>query len=131
SMLKSRNQYPNGRRRNSTPRPDPLKTDLIARLSRAEGQLRGIQRMIDQGVYCIDVLQQVSAVRRALDRLALILLRDHLATCVTAAVHRDKPEDKINELIGAIDRFLAEATAMETIERFKIRGMQWPNCAKT
>jgi DNA-binding FrmR family transcriptional regulator len=63
--------------------------------------------MIDDDAYCIDVLQQVSAVRRALDKLALILLRDHLETCVTDAIAERKPEEKINELIGAIDRFLA------------------------
>jgi DNA-binding FrmR family transcriptional regulator len=94
-------------RHKGTPRHDSLNADLQMRLSRAEGQLRGLHKMIGDGAYCIDVLQQVSAVRRALDRLALILIRDHLETCVTEAVAERKPGDKIRELIDTLDRFLA------------------------
>lgn len=89
------------------PRPGPLKLDLIARLSRAEGQIRGIKRMIGDDAYCIEVLQQVSAVRRALDKLALALVRDHLETCVSDAMAAKRPGDKVRELIQALDRFLA------------------------
>ena len=88
-------------------RPSPLKSDLLARLGRAEGQIRGITKMIDDDAYCIDVLQQVSAVRRALDRLALGLVRDHLQTCVSDAMVAKNPGDKIRELVGTLDRFLA------------------------
>lgn len=89
------------------PRPERLKLDLSARLSRAEGQLRGIKKMIAEDAYCIDVLQQLSAARRALDKLALALVRDHLETCVTDAMMARRPEDKVRELIQALDRFLA------------------------
>jgi DNA-binding FrmR family transcriptional regulator len=89
------------------PRSGPLKLDLLARLSRAEGQIRGIQRMIGGDAYCIEVLQQISAVRRALDRLALALVRDHLETCVSDAMAARRPGDKVRELIEALDRFLA------------------------
>jgi DNA-binding FrmR family transcriptional regulator len=95
------------RRHKGTPRRDSLNADLQTRLSRAEGQLRGLHKMIGDGAYCIDVLQQVSAVRRALDRLALILIRDHLESCVTEAMAERKPGDKIRELIDTLDRFLA------------------------
>src|SRR5260370_31163982 len=94
-------------RRKAARRHDSLNADLQMRLSRAEGQLRGLHKMIGDGAYCIDVLQQVSAVRRALDRLALILIRDHLETCVTDAMAERKPGDKIRELIDTLDRFLA------------------------
>lgn len=89
------------------PRPESLKRETETRLSRAEGQLRGIKRMVADEAYCIDVLQQLSAVRRALDRTALLLLRNHLETCVSDAIAARQPEDKIREVIETIDRFLA------------------------
>jgi DNA-binding FrmR family transcriptional regulator len=100
----------NGSRRprhKPSPRAAQLRNDLIARLGRAEGQLRGISRMIAADSYCIDVLQQLSAVRRALDKTALLLLRDHLETCVTDAISARNSTGKIDELIEALDRFLA------------------------
>lgn len=98
---------PSRAKKKSHPRPLPLKRDLTERLERAEGQLRGIQRMLGEDAYCIDVLQQVSAVRRALDRLALLLVRDHLESCVSDAImHRDA-NSKIKELVETLDRFLA------------------------
>ena len=88
-------------------RHQDLERDLVNRLSRAEGQLRGIRKMVAGNVYCIDVLQQIAAVRRALDKAALMLLRDHLETCVVESIgERDAPA-KIAELIEALDRFLA------------------------
>jgi DNA-binding FrmR family transcriptional regulator len=89
------------------PRPARLKSEAAQRLSRAEGQLRGIKRMIEGDAYCIDVLQQISAARRALDRVALMLLRDHMETCVADAIAARKPEEKIREVIDTVDRFLA------------------------
>jgi CsoR family transcriptional regulator, copper-sensing transcriptional repressor len=88
------------------PRHARLKRDLDARLSRAEGQMRGIRRMVAEDAYCIDVLEQVSAVRRALDRAALVLVRDHLETCVSDAIVARRPNDKIRELVTTLDRFL-------------------------
>jgi DNA-binding FrmR family transcriptional regulator len=113
-------ESPNGRkskdgrgRLKPRPREGAVEQDLINRFSRAEGQLRGIRKMIEEQAYCIDVLQQISAARRALDKAALILLRDHLKTCVTDALHAGDSHghgggaDKINEVIDALDRFLA------------------------
>ncbi|MFZ0660573.1 MAG: metal-sensitive transcriptional regulator [Candidatus Binataceae bacterium] len=88
-------------------RPERLALDLAARLERAEGQLRGIKRMLGENAYCIDVLQQVSAVRRALDRLALLIVRDHLESCVSDAIMRRDAQAKIRELVATLDRFLA------------------------
>ncbi len=98
---------PSQAKQKSHRRPERLALDLAARLERAEGQLRGIKRMLGENAYCIDVLQQVSAVRRALDRLALLIVRDHLESCVSdALMHRDA-HAKIKELVATLDRFLA------------------------
>ena len=93
-------------RQKARPRSGALQRDLSIRVNRAEGQLRGVGRMIAGGAYCIDVLQQISAARRALDKIALILVRDHLETCVADAIADRGGRAKINELIGALDRFL-------------------------
>jgi DNA-binding FrmR family transcriptional regulator len=96
-----------GSRRKPQPRTPGLERDLANRLKRAEGQLRGLGKMVGEGTYCIDLLQQISAVRRALDKIALMLLRDHLETCVADAIAQGGSRAKIAELIGAVDRFLA------------------------
>jgi CsoR family transcriptional regulator, copper-sensing transcriptional repressor len=88
------------------PRAKGLERELLNRLSRAEGQLRGVQKMVAGDAYCIDVLQQISAVKRALDKIALILLRDHLGTCVSDAMAARNASAKIRELIETLDRFL-------------------------
>ena len=108
TLLRSSDYRPYGSMRHKDkPRPPRLKNDLGARLNRAEGQLRGIKKMVERDSYCIDVLQQLSAVRRALDRLALELIRDHLETCVADAMAARRPGEKIGEVIEVLDRFLA------------------------
>lgn len=81
---------------------------LLRRLRRAEGQVRGVARMIEEDTYCIDVLTQVSAVTRALQAVALELLGDHLAHCVHDAVLSGEPEatKKIDEARHAIERLV-------------------------
>ena len=79
----------------------------MTRLERVEGQLRGVKRMVGENGYCIDVLQQISAVRGALQKLALILLRDHLETCVSEAMIAKNSSNKIRELIETVDRFIS------------------------
>jgi CsoR family transcriptional regulator, copper-sensing transcriptional repressor len=85
------------------------KAAVQTRLRRIEGQIRGVQRMVDEDRYCIDVLTQVSAVKAALDGVALVLLRDHVEHCVTDAVRAGggEGEEKVQELTDAIGRFLA------------------------
>ena len=84
------------------------KDAYLKRLRRIEGQIRGLQRMVEKDVYCIDVLTQVSAVTRALQAVALGLLEDHLGHCVTQAVEQGGPEaqDKIREAADAISRLV-------------------------
>ncbi len=84
------------------------KAALQTRLRRIEGQLRGIQRMVDEDRYCIDVLTQVSAAKAALDRVALLLLQDHVEHCVADAIRSGSGEgaEKVQELTDAVGRFL-------------------------
>ncbi|MGD0448864.1 MAG: metal-sensitive transcriptional regulator [Candidatus Dormibacteria bacterium] len=82
------------------------KVSLQARLARIEGQVRGIQRMVDEDRYCIDVLTQVTAVKAALDKVALALLDDHVSRCVVDAVREGAGEQKVKELTAAISRYL-------------------------
>jgi DNA-binding FrmR family transcriptional regulator len=84
------------------------KDAYLKRLRRIEGQVRGLQRMVDEDVYCIDVLTQVSAVTRALQAVALGLLEDHLGHCVTQAVEQGGPEaeQKIREAAEAVSRLV-------------------------
>jgi len=84
------------------------KEAYLTRLRRIEGQVRGLQRMVDEDVYCIDVLTQVSAATRALQSVALGLLEDHLAHCVAEAVEKGGPEaeEKVKEASAAIARLV-------------------------
>jgi CsoR family transcriptional regulator, copper-sensing transcriptional repressor len=80
----------------------------LKRLRRIEGQVRGLQRMVEQDTYCIDVLTQVSAATKALQSFALELLHDHLATCVVeaAAQGRAEADIKVKEASEAIARLV-------------------------
>jgi CsoR family transcriptional regulator, copper-sensing transcriptional repressor len=77
------------------------KDPLAKRLKRIEGQVRGLQRMIDEERYCIDVLTQIAAVNAALDSVALKVLEDHVAHCV-----REGGDEKVTELVDAVARLV-------------------------
>jgi DNA-binding FrmR family transcriptional regulator len=83
------------------------KEALLRRLSRIEGQVRGLRRLVDEEAYCIDVLTQIAAVERALDGVALKLLSDHTNHCVRDALARGgaDADEKVGELMGAVERF--------------------------
>ena len=84
------------------------KDALIKRLHRIEGQVRGIERMVNEDRYCIDVLTQISAVTTALDSLAFLVLDDHVNHCVAGAFASGDPEaaaEKSRELLEAVHRF--------------------------
>lgn len=86
---------------------DENKSDLLKRLSRIEGQVRGVSKMVQDDKYCIDILTQVSAAKAALDKTALELLRDHARHCLTnKQVKANISDDKADELVGAISRML-------------------------
>lgn len=91
-----------------TPGYSADKEQITRRLRRVEGQVRGIQRMVEDDRYCIDVLAQVSAATAALQSVALLLLEDHLAHCVASAVQAggDEAEQKLAEASAAIARLV-------------------------
>ncbi|HQN42859.1 MAG TPA: metal-sensitive transcriptional regulator, partial [Anaerolineaceae bacterium] len=68
--------------------------DITARLKNAEGHLRGIQRMLDEDAYCIDVIRQIQAVQAALNKVTSIILNDHLNSCVITAIRGDDPTER-------------------------------------
>lgn len=92
----------------TTPRADEAKTAYLNRLRRIEGQVRGLEKMVDDDKYCIDILTQVSAVTKALEAFALALLDDHLGSCVKDAVRAggNVADDKIHEASQAIARLV-------------------------
>lgn len=79
---------------------------IINRLARIEGHIRGIKTMVEESRPCPDVLVQVAAVRGALDRVARIILDEHLSECISRAAEAGNIEDEIEELKTALDRFL-------------------------
>ena len=81
------------------------KDQLKSRLRRVEGQVRGIERMVDDDRYCIDILTQISAIQAALDKVALGLLDGHARTCVIGA-EADKQADRTEELMSAVGRLM-------------------------
>jgi CsoR family transcriptional regulator, copper-sensing transcriptional repressor len=85
-----------------------IKEEYLTRLRRIEGQVRGLQRMVDEDKYCIDILTQVSAATKALQSVALGLLDDHLAHCVAEAVAEggDTAAGKVREASDAIARLV-------------------------
>ncbi len=82
------------------------KDQLLARLRRVEGQVRGIARMVEEDTYCIDVLTQISAATKALQAVAVGLLEDHLRHCVVQAAAAGDPDAKIKEATAAIARLV-------------------------
>jgi DNA-binding FrmR family transcriptional regulator len=94
-----------------TPGPAPArgysatKDQLLKRLRRVEGQVRGVQNMVDEDRYCIDVLTQISAVQAALDKVALGLMDDHARHCVVDGP-ADLKDERTEELMAAVGRLM-------------------------
>jgi DNA-binding FrmR family transcriptional regulator len=82
------------------------KAQLIRRLSRMEGQVRGIARMIEREEYCIDILQQTAALRAAVDALSVLVLEDHVQGCVRTAAERGEADRYVDEVIDVVRRTL-------------------------
>lgn len=84
------------------------KADVLRRLRRAEGQVRGVARMVEEDMYCIDVMTQITAAKSALDRVALELLRDHARHCLTDKTQTDAgAQAKADELVDTVGRMLS------------------------
>ena len=82
------------------------KAQLVRRLSRMEGQVRGIARMIEREEYCVDILQQTAALRAAVDALSVLVLEDHVQGCVRTAAERGQADQYVNEVIDVVRRTL-------------------------
>lgn len=83
------------------------KHQLQNRLRRIEGQVRGLQRMVEEEAYCVEILTQIASIVSASEKVALILLEDHVEHCVREAVgDGQKADDKVAELAAAVERFL-------------------------
>ena len=84
------------------------KAKIMARLRRMEGQVRGVQRMVEEDQYCLDVLTQLSAIIAAARQTGLLVLEDHVRGCVLGPAHAEDAiarEELLTELMGAVDRF--------------------------
>jgi len=88
-----------------TVRDDELKQGLLSRMRRIEGQVKGVTRMIEQDVYCDNILHQVSAVRAALDALGKLVLEDHLRGCLVARIQAGETE-VVDELMVTVKTLL-------------------------
>jgi CsoR family transcriptional regulator, copper-sensing transcriptional repressor len=82
------------------------KGDLLARLRRIEGQVRGLQRMVEGDKYCIDILTQVNSVTAALRAVGVGLLDDHVRHCVRESLEQGEGDGKVEELVSAVARFV-------------------------
>jgi DNA-binding FrmR family transcriptional regulator len=82
------------------------KQRILTRLRRVEGQVRGVQKMVEEDRYCIDVLTQVNATRAALESVALQLLADHTEHCVAEAIRSGTGTRKVRELNAAVERLV-------------------------
>ena len=91
----------------SHPRGDSATKDQLSkRLRRIEGQVRGVEKMVDEDRYCIDVITQISAIQAALDKVALGLLDDHARHCVVDGHGDNEPEQMTDELMAAVARLM-------------------------
>ena len=88
-----------------TPGYKASKDQLLTRLARAEGQVRGVTRMVEEDRYCIDVLTQIEAAQAALNKIALGLVDDHVRNCMRGG--KGASEEQVQELMGAVGRLVA------------------------
>lgn len=82
------------------------KQELINRLKKIEGQVRGIQKMVEEDRYCVDILVQIAAVRSAINKVGLHVLEGHTKGCVARAIHEDHGDEAIAELMEVMNKFI-------------------------
>ena len=87
-----------------------MNQDAVKRLKNIEGHVRGIEQMVESGVYCIDVIKQIHAVQAALDKVSNIILEGHLHTCVVTAVRGENPDERERVLSEIKDIFSMKKT---------------------
>ena len=90
------------------------RAQLLRRLSRIEGQVRGIARMIEREEYCIDILQQTAALRAAIDAVSIMVLEDHVQGCVRTAAERGEADQYVEEVLDVVRRTLGRPVRATT-----------------
>ncbi|SDI56723.1 metal-sensitive transcriptional regulator [Natribacillus halophilus] len=84
----------------------PNKQALLNRLKRIEGQVRGVQKMVDEDKYCVDILHQISAIQSAMKQVHVALMEDHTNHCVANAIQEGNKEEMINEMMDVMKRLM-------------------------
>lgn len=83
-----------------------VKQDVLLRLRRIEGQIRGLQKMVNEERYCIEIINQITAVCRALEQAGLSVMKRHLESCVADSIKAKNSSEKIRELIETVEKFI-------------------------
>jgi DNA-binding FrmR family transcriptional regulator len=86
------------------------RADVLLRLKSIEGHVRGIQKMVDEDRYCVEILKQTAAVKGAIDRLDQAILANHLDTCVTTAIRSDDSSERERVIAELLDLFQGQAS---------------------
>ena len=81
---------------------EKVKAKSLKRLNKIEGQVRGVAKMVENEKYCIDIINQITAAKNALDGVARIIMKRHVESCITQAILNGKAEEKIEELVTAV-----------------------------
>lgn len=89
---------------------ETTRADVVLRLKSIEGHIRGIQKMVEEDRYCVDILKQTAAVKGALDRLDAAILANHLDTCVTSAIRNDDPAERERVIGELLELFQGQAS---------------------
>jgi len=84
---------------------DKEKSELKLRLKKIAGQTNGIDKMLDEGRYCVDIVQQILAARAALNKVALMILESHAKSCVVNAIKENRADESIDELLNVLKQF--------------------------
>jgi DNA-binding FrmR family transcriptional regulator len=84
----------------------PNKTQLLNRLKRIEGQVRGVHKMVEEDRYCVDILNQLAAIKAATNKVAMALMEDHTRHCVSRAIKNNQDDTIIPELMDVIQRLV-------------------------
>ena len=82
-----------------------IKQKLLTRLRRIEGQTRGLQRMVEEDKYCIEIMNQIAGVQSALEQATLVLIENHLSHCVSEAMQAGQGEEKIREMMDVLKHY--------------------------
>ena len=83
-----------------------VKQEALVRLRKIEGQIKGVARMVDEEKYCIDIIHQITAVRRAIDQVAMAVMKRHMESCLSEAIRARAGERKIEEFMETVNQFV-------------------------